>query len=551
MIDSSRRCSTAVAILLALVSVGAALGLAADSAGRRVATVGCPDSLPPPSALRDYVRDGKLRLTLEDAIRLTLLNNTDVRLARTPVDQARYSVLAAYHPFDPTLTSMGIDQRTTSPASNTLQGAQTLSQLFQQASVGYAQTFETGTNFQAAFTGSKSDTNSSFFFINPYLTANLNLQVTQPLLRNRGLFPNVAPIRIAQRNLHASEANFEAQVSVAVQQAIGQYWNVVLARESLGVAQESLKEAQATYDHDKRALDLGALPPLDIYRSESQVAQRRVSEIQAEYFLKESEDAFRQVIGADLDPYVRALDIDLVQDPSPQEPLFTTDASTALLEARQHRAEFRAIDEQLASDDINYHLARNANLPDLELTGSYSSQGLGGNQYDTTVSPPALLTPGGFGGALSQLFGWNFPTYSLSLNLNFPIRNRAAQAALGQAAVAKRNDLYLQRREQQSVELDVANSIHNLEQAKLSMAAAKIARDLAQKTVDSEQRKYELGAEQILFVLEAQTELAQAEVALVQAEVSYQMALAAVDHATGSLLDRHHIEIEKALAQNP
>jgi len=551
VIDSSRRCSTAVAILLALVSVGAALGLAADSAGRRVATVGCPDSLPPPSALRDYVRDGKLRLTLEDAIRLTLLNNTDVRLARTPVDQARYSVLAAYHPFDPTLTSMGIDQRTTSPASNTLQGAQTLSQLFQQASVGYAQTFETGTNFQAAFTGSKSDTNSSFFFINPYLTANLNLQVTQPLLRNRGLFPNVAPIRIAQRNLHASEANFEAQVSVAVQQAIGQYWNVVLARESLGVAQESLKEAQATYDHDKRALDLGALPPLDIYRSESQVAQRRVSEIQAEYFLKESEDAFRQVIGADLDPYVRALDIDLVQDPSPQEPLFTTDASTALLEARQHRAEFRAIDEQLASDDINYHLARNANLPDLELTGSYSSQGLGGNQYDTTVSPPALLTPGGFGGALSQLFGWNFPTYSLSLNLNFPIRNRAAQAALGQAAVAKRNDLYLQRREQQSVELDVANSIHNLEQAKLSMAAAKIARDLAQKTVDSEQRKYELGAEQILFVLEAQTELAQAEVALVQAEVSYQMALAAVDHATGSLLDRHHIEIEKALAQNP
>jgi outer membrane protein len=551
VICSDRAYVASVLILLGLISVSAAGAPGVENASRRTVNISNSASLPPPSALREYVKNGKLYLTLEDAIRLTLLNNTDVRLARTPVDMARYALSAAYQPFEPIATSFDSVQRTTSPASNSLQGAETLKTLLQQASVGYSQTFETGTNFQANFSGAKSDTNSSFYFINPYLTTNLNLQFTQPLLRDRGIFANMAPIRIAQRNVHASEATFESQVSATVQAAIGQYWGVVMARESLRVSQQTLKEAQASYDHDKRALDLGALSPLDIYRSESQVAQRRVSEIQAEYALKQAEDSFRMVIGADLDPYIRALDLNLTQDPSPQEPLFSIDSAAALLEARQHRPEFRAIDDQLSADDMSYRLARNRILPDLELTGIYSSQGLGGNQYDTAVVPPALIQPGGIGGALSQLFHFTYPTYTLNINLNFPIHNRAAEAALGEAAATKRNDLYQQRRMQQSVQLDVATSVHSLEQAKLSISAAKIARDLAQKTVESEQRKNELGAEQIFFVLEAQTELAQAEVVLVQAEIGYQMALAAVDHATGTLLERHQIEIEKALAQTP
>ncbi len=539
-------------VLLALILASACILAAppADHTRSATAEITAPSELPPPSALRDYLVNGKLRLTLEDAIRLTLLNSTDVRLAHTPVESARYDVLAAHHPFDPLITSTGSNMRSISPATNQLVGAQTLNTLFQQGSVNYTQTFASGTNFTSSFLGSKSDTNSSFFFINPYLTANLNFQVTQPLLRNRGFFPNLAPIRIAQRSLDQSEAAFEAQVNSSLQQAINYYWNVVLARESLGVADESLKQAEATYNQNKRELELGALPPLDIYRSESQVAQRRVARIQAEYALKQAEDQFRQVIGADLDPYIRALDLDLTQDPSPQEPLFSIDAATALAEARQHRPEFAALRDQLANDDANIRLARNGILPDLELAAFYDATGLGGNQFNTSVTPTVVI-PGGFGDALSQLFHFGFPTYGVTLNLTLPVRNRAAQAALGKAAVARRNDLYAMRREEQTVGLDVVNAVHGLEQAKLSIAAAKIARDLAQKTVESEQRKYELGAGQIFLVLEAQTELAQAEVGLVQAEIGYQTALAAVDHATGTLLERHRVQIEQSMTQHP
>jgi len=414
--------------------------------------------------------------------------------------------------------------------------------------VGYSQTFAPGTNLLVNFTGAKNDTNNSFFFFNPYLTSGLNLQISQPLLRNRGFFPNMAPIRIAQRGLQSAQDTFEAQVNTQIQQTINQYWNVVLARESLHVAQESVKQAQASYDHDKRALELGALPPLNIYRSESTVAQRRVIEIQAEYALKQAEDGLRQVVGADLDPNIAALDLDLVEDPTPQEALFSIDDATALAEAQKHRPEFASLNEQLASDDMNIRLAHNSLLPDLELQGIYFSQGLGGVQYNTLVTPVVVI-PGGFGDALSQVFHFSYPTYSIGLTLNFTLRNRSARAALGQAAVTKRNDLYQVRREEQTVNLEVKNAVHSLEEAKLSMSAAKIARDLAQKTVEAEQRRYELGSSEIYLVLQAQADLAAAEVALVQSQVNYQMALAAVDHATGTLLERHQVEIENALRQ--
>jgi len=493
-----------------------------------------------PQGLRGYVVEGKLRLTLEDAIRLTLLNNSDVHVNHTPVDQARFNLLNAYAPFDPRLTSNLAATRATTPSTNQLVGAPTLSTLFQGGFGNYSQTFETGTNIQASFNGNRSTTNSSFYFLNPYLTSNLGLQFTQPLLRNRGLFPNRAPIVIARRNLNQSQATFESSVNNSIQQAVFQYWNVVQARENLKVVEESLHAANATYQHDKRALELGALSPLDIYRSESQVAQRRVSEIQAEYQLKQAEDQFRPVIGADLDPFIQALDLDLVENPEPQGELYSIDAKTALDEAFRKRPELEAARQQLASDETNFRLARNGLLPDLELIGSYQSNGVGGNQITTA----SVIVPGGFGDALSQLFHFSYPTYGVTLQLNLPVHNRAARAALGTASVARRNDLYQIRRQEQTVRLDVLNSVHQLEEAKLSLEAAKIARGLAQKTLESEQRKYELGAGQIFLVLEAQTELTQAEVSLVQSEVSYQLSLTAVDHATGRLLEKHRVEIK-------
>ena len=506
-----------------------------------------PTQLPAPEGLRDSVAAGKLRLTLADAIRLTLLNNTEVRINQLQYERTRFAIGRAYQPFDPALRSGFNATRSTSPTVSQLAGAPTLSDLNQQGQFSYSQTFQTGTRYDITFNMSKFATNSIFATFNPSLASSLNLAFTQPLLRNRGLFPNRAPIVIAQRNLKQSRANFEAQVNDSIARAVEQYWGVVQARENLDVLRRSLELAEATYQQNKRALELGALPPLDIYRSESQVATRRVQVIQAEYTLKQAEDELRRTVGADLDPYIRALDLELVEKPEPSGELFTIDAQVALERAFEHRPELEALRGQLENDDTNIRLAHNALQPDLVFTSFYATRGRGGNRIDTSRMPPRVISQGGLSDALHQLGSLDFPSYGLNVELRLPIRNRAAEADLGDALVAKRRSLYLLRQREQAITLDVRNAIHQLEQASLSMAAAKIARDLAQKNLEAEQRKYELGVQTIFFVLEAQTQLAQVELSLVQAEIGYQRALTAVDRATGALLERHRVQIAQPL----
>jgi outer membrane protein len=492
-------------------------------------------SLPPPQEFKDHVINGKLVLSLEDSIRLALANNTDIHLDHYQVETAENNLRRMYAPFDPLLTSGFSDQRTKSPTSTQLQGATILNSLAQQTQIGYSQTFQTGTNLQGSFIADKNSTNSSFNFLNPSIATTLQFSVTQPLLRNRGLFPNRAPILIAQSNLKQAHASFVAEVNDIVLQIIGNYWNVVLARENLSVQQKSLDEAQKSYDHDKKALSLGALPPLDIYRSESQVASRRVGVIQAEYAVKQAEDRFREGIGADLDPAIRVLDLEMTDQPEPSGPLPTIDIAAALARAIANRPELEAAHQQLRADDMGVRLAHNNLKPDLELSGFYSGNGLGGNQLGVGNT--------GLGNSLSQSFRFTYPAYGASLSLSLPVRNHSAEANLADSVVNRRRDQYLERGTDQNISLEVTNAVHALEAAKLGMEAAKVAVDLAKDTLHADERKYELGAEEVFFVLDAQTQLAQAELNLIQSEVNFQLAVTQVDHATGDLLEHHHVQI--------
>lgn len=501
--------------------------------------------LPPPEGFQDHVVNGQLVLSLNDAIRLAFENNTDIRVDESSLRNAENNVHRSFQFFDPLFFSSFSDQRVKSPSSTQLAGAPVLNTLSQNTQFGYAQNFSPGTNFQTSFNASKFSTNSSFSFLNPSFSTSWQFQATQPLLRNFGRFPNRAPILIAQRNLRQSRSSFQAQVSNILLQVITQYWNAVLARDNLVVQKKAYEEAQQSYDHDKKALSLGALPPLDIYRSESQVASRRLSVIQAEYALKQAEENFRQIIGADRSPDIGALDLNLTEDAAPHAAMITTDIAAALSTAFANRPEVDADQQQLAADEISVRLAHNSLRPDLRLSGSYSTNGLGGNQF-STANPPLLIAPGGLGDSLNQLFNFNFPTYGATLTLSLPIKNHGAEADLADALVNRNRDQYRQERTRQAITLEVTNAVHQVEESKLSVEAAKVAVDLAEKTLQAEQRKYTLGNSTVFFVLDAQTQLAQAEFSQVQAQTGYQSAVAALDFATGELLGHHQIQIAPA-----
>lgn len=491
-----------------------------------------------PSGFEEHVVNGKLTLSLDEAIRLALENNTDIRIDEQQVETAKDAVLRALSPFDPNVLASFDSQRTHQNAySALLGGPPILNSLSQTTTLDFSQTMETGTAFEATFSSFKSTSNSSFFFFSPAFFTTLQFSLTQPLLKGRGLLAQRGPIIVAQRGLAQSRGTFEGRVNDILLVVIRDYWNVVQARESLTVQQESLDEAQKSYDHDQRALQLGALAPLDIYRSQSQVASRRVSLIQAQYLVKQMEDQLRRDLGADIDPGIRALDLNLTDKPDPSGSLMSIDIPAALQKAFAYRPEIESMRQQLAADDVNVRVAHNGLEPDLSLVGRYTTSGLNSNIVNGN------FVSGTYGSAINQMFGFGYPSYEFGVTLKYPFRNRQAQAAMGDALASKRADLYSDRQLHEQITLNVTNAVHALEESKLSMDAAKTALDLAQKTLQADQHKYELGAETVFFVLEAQTELTQAEQAMVQAQINYQLATAQVDHDTGNLLTRYQVQI--------
>ncbi len=496
--------------------------------------------------LNDYVVDGKLTLTLHDAILLALENNSNVRLEESAVESQKMTLLNAFAPFDPQVQGQLNINRFSTPGYTELQGVgvssnATLNSLSQFGQLGYSQTFVTGTNVQASIGTTKSSQNSGFLFFNPFFNSTLNLQFTQPLLRGFGSFANTAPILIARRGLAQSQAAFQGQVSDAVFQLVLQYWNAVQARGNLDVSDRSLKLAQASYDHEKRSLELGALPPLDIYRSQSEVAARRVQVIQAQYAAQQAEEDLRLTIGADQDPLIHALPLNLTEKPDKGADAAPPELQAEVTKAMSNRPELQAEAAALDADRAGIRLAHNQLLPNLTFNGFYQSNGLGGNQYNLTTQQ--LISQGGFGSSFSQLFGFGYPGYGGTLTLQLPIRNHQAQAALGSALVAQSRDLVNSRLTKEQILHDVTLAIDDMEQARSALEAAQSSYDLAQKSLAADQRKYELGAETNFFVLDSQERLAQADLVLLQTQIGMQIARATLSHATGDILEPFHVEI--------
>jgi outer membrane protein TolC len=153
---------------------------------------------------------------------------------------------------------------------------------------------------------------------------------------------------------------------------------------------------------------------------------------------------------------------------------------------------------------------------------------------------------GGYGTVLAQLFGRNFPTYSVGLSLTIPLRNRAAQANLATASVTLRqNQLFLQRQINQ-IRVDVQNAITAVNQARAQYEAAVKGRVLQEQTLDADQKKLALGATTVYQVIQDQRDLTTAAAAEVTAQATYAGARVQLDVATGSTLSNNNVEFDEA-----
>ncbi|MBL8228308.1 MAG: TolC family protein [Bryobacterales bacterium] len=498
-----------------------------------------------PVRLHEFVVNGKLELSLKNYVELVLANNTDIEIQRLAVEIPKNQTLRAAGIFDPQFQGRFAATRSNSQTIDVLAGAATLSQLNQPWNFNYVQTLSTGTQIQAGFNGAKLSTNNQFQTFNPSFTTNMALSFTQPLLRGRGSEITKLPVSIARSRVRQTQYNVQDQILRLLVQAETTYWNVIEARENLRVQEQALALNDAALKRAQRELELGATSPLEIFQPQAQYANAEIFVTQARYRLAQVEDGLRRQIAADLDPEIRRLPIVLTEPVTAPPNGDEIDKESTVQKAMNLRPDLKAAMQLLDIDELNLKGARNGLLPQLALGGGYTSTGRGGVFFPRTnfggVQQVLAPVPGGLGDAFNQLFNFGFPIYNFSLTLNLPLRDRRAAADYADANIQRKRDMLQLRTTEQQIRLEVLNAINQVELSKASLKLAQIARDLAQKRVEAEQKKYELGTTVIFFVLAAQSDLTTAEAALVTQTVGYRRNLLTLLQRTGELLQERGV----------
>ncbi len=490
--------------------------------------------------IESQIVNGKLVLHVSDFVRLLLLNSTDIRLSQLDYYTASNSILAAKAPFDPSLVASFATTRSNQPQSNLIGGAGTLSSLTQTSQAGYQQVLGEGPIVSSSFNAVRSSTNNRFSSFNPSIFDSLNFQVTQPLWQGRGNIQLRTPLLIATTQLVITSALSSARIGDILSAAARQYWDAVGARDFIYVQQQSLDLAQKSYEHDKLALELGALSRLDIFQSETQVAQRKVSLIQSQYAYREILDSLRRLIGADLKPATRYMDLVLEDDPGVQSASITAQPiEQAVASAMANRPELTAASRRIDVDELNERAAQNALLPRVDLSLLGGASGLGGNPIIGNSNflgvTPVAGVRSGLGDSLGQIFSFKAPYYGAGITVGIPFRSSLARANLADALVNRTRDRYNVRQLEQQIVLEVKTATNEFELARETVSAAIIARDLAKKNVDAEQQKYQLGTITAFELLDAQNRLTQVENSVVTANIGYQKAVISYQRATWTL----------------
>ncbi len=451
--------------------------------------------------------------------------------------------------FDPFLTFKGFDDHTvTQEANEFLVGTPVLRVNTIQALGNFSQSFPLGTNLSAQYLGQRITSNSPYNGINPELYSNFAVQITQPFLAGFGLSTNERFIRIAKRNAQITDLAFKVQVTATVTQIENIYWDLVNAYRDEQIADRSLAFSQQTLEMDQKQLQLKAIPAMQVLTDESDVATAEGNLTVARASLRLNELLLKNALTKVDDPSIDEmpvipLDLEGAPDPNASKPI-----DDLIAEAEKKRPEvaiyqMQAEVQKQALKDINSEL-----LPTLNMYGFYAGAGVAGpaNLYCNLGTQCATDLPTGFPGMFQDIFNYSSPEYQVGMTLSIDLRNRVAKADQFRAVLQYRQSQISSEQQQKSIRFDVRNSQFALQQAQARVEAAQKARDLAQKTFDITEQEQKLGAKSSYDTLVAQQQLAIAESTLVAAQTAFEKAKVDIDRATGETLERTGVSIDDA-----
>ncbi len=453
--------------------------------------------------------------------------------------------------FDPAITGSINYQKQSTPETSAFQfGSNPLQSNTIGGNVGYTQGFSPGTFLSGAFNTSRLDSNNTRTDYNPYTTGSLGFAVTQPLLQGFGISTNRRFISIAKNNLKISDEVFRQQLIDTLASVVRLYWDLVSLNEDVRVKREALD-----LENNQAQVDVGTLAPIEVKRAQAEVARSRQDLANSSGLVLQQELIFKTILTrkGTADPLVRSVRIvptDRIQVP-PREP--EREAGNLVGQAVANRPDLAQAQLQITNSEIGLKGSRNALLPELDLVGTIQNNGLAG---EVNSSPAAGTTGprtpdptyiGGSGTVLGQIFGHNYPSYFVGINLNIPLRNRVAQSDLIRDEIQLRQAQVRRQQLENQIRLEVENALLNLQRARAAYDASVETRQLQEEALDAEQQRYQVGASTTYMVIQFQRDLAQARTTEVVAQGNYAKAIAALERSTGQTLDTYHVSLDEAL----
>jgi outer membrane protein TolC len=557
--------------------------------------------------LKDLIRDGKLWLSLQDAIALALENNLDIDVARfnIPLAQADYLRtragsaargvsgatlstalfagaigssssggasgggggaggagyssgvvnLGSYGCCDPSfVVSANWNQNTTPLGTTVLTGLAAVNSTYNSYSAFYTQGFMTGTSIAAGMFGSRTTTSALTALVNPYLTSFLGITLSQNLLQGFGYRANAAQLRIAKNDLKIADNGFRQQVMTTLGTVVNDYWDLLYDRENVRVQEEALRWAQTQLRDDTLQVEIGNLAGAEITGARAEVASRQQNLIAAQTLYRQQAEKLKTELSKHVDTDLAGVAIeptDKLPEPTPND---IPSLDEALNLAAKNRPEIEQVRLNMRNQDITIQQVRNRLLPYLGVYASYAPQGLsghflcGGNPLYEPSCPPEVTgyVPGGTGDAFSQAFRNVYPSYSLGVNLSIPIRNRSAQADAATALLQQRQYRVQLQQKINQAQQDVRNAVIAVTQARLRIDAAKDSTAAFKETLEGEQKKFHAGESTPFLVIQRERDVATAEGTEAQARDDYAKALVQYATATGTVLEKFNIEISEA-----
>jgi outer membrane protein TolC len=353
-----------------------------------------------------------------------------------------------------------------------------------------------------------------------------------------------ATLRVTRLNQDISETQVKSTITNTLAAVRNAYWDLVYTVQAVEVAQRSFDLATRLVQDNRTRVEIGTLAPIDVVQAEAEAATRRQTLVQAQATRRTAELILKRLIVSGTEDDLWRAELNPVDRPS-----FTTgpvDVDAAVRRALEERTDVLQVKRQLEINDVQLRLLADQTLPALDLTASYGLSGIGGTQFVRTGglgSPVSQVIESGYSQALRTLRNLEAPTWNLSLNFSYPIGTSGNDANLARARVQARQA----QAQIKQLELEIATEVTNIALTVQSnverVQAARAARELAEKRLEAENSKFEVGMSTNYFVVQAQRDLADAQNIELRALLDYNKSLVEFDRVQQTSLSRAGITL--------